>query len=138
MRARFGLVPQELAFYDNYSARDNVRFFGSLYGLRGKQLTHAVDEALAFVGLEESQKKSAKSFSGGMKRRLNIACGIVHSPELVIMDEPTVGIDPQSRNHILASIEHSTNVEQALYIPLTTWKKQSASVPGSQLWTRGK
>ncbi len=105
VRAGFGLVPQELAFYDNYSARDNVRFFGSLYGLRGKELSLATDEALAFVGLEDSGKKPAKSFSGGMKRRLNIACGIVHRPNIVIMDEPTVGIDPQSRNHILSSIE---------------------------------
>lgn len=105
IRSRFGLVPQELAFYENYSARDNVRFFASLYGLRGSELARASDEALSFAGLEDCGKKAAKSFSGGMKRRLNIACGIVHRPQIVIMDEPTVGIDPQSRNHILSSIE---------------------------------
>ncbi|MFZ5351727.1 MAG: ABC transporter ATP-binding protein [Bacillota bacterium] len=99
-----GLVPQDLAIYDNISARENVAFFGSLYGLKGKRLKSAVDEALEFTGLTESQKEKPKKYSGGMKRRLNIACAIVHNPEIIIMDEPTVGIDPQSRNHILDSV----------------------------------
>ena len=100
-----GLVPQELAIYDNMSARENVAFFGSLYGLKGSELKQAVDEALDFVGLVERQKEKPKKFSGGLKRRLNIACAIVHKPNIIIMDEPTVGIDPQSRNHILESVK---------------------------------
>lgn len=79
-------------------------FFGSLYGLKGQDLKNKALEALNFVGLEDT-KKLSKTFSGGMKRRLNIACGIVHNPELLILDEPTVGIDPQSRNHIMKSIK---------------------------------
>jgi len=105
IRRILGLVPQDLAFYQNYTALENVRFFGGLYGLRGKALSSAAETALEFAGLTETGKKPAKSFSGGMKRRLNIACGIVHDPEIIILDEPTVGIDPQSRNHILRSVE---------------------------------
>lgn len=100
-----GIVPQELALYEELSAEQNLRFFASLYGLRGKKLSDAVDEALNFAGLSERRHDKVKTFSGGMKRRLNIACAIAHHPELVIMDEPTVGIDPQSRNHILSSIK---------------------------------
>lgn len=100
-----GLVPQDLSFYLDYSARENIRFFGSLYGLRGKALSAAVENALVFAGLQDTGRKPSKTFSGGMKRRLNIACGIVHDPQLIFLDEPTVGIDPQSRHHILSSIE---------------------------------
>ncbi len=99
-----GFVPQELAIYENMSAIENVSFFGSLYGLRGKELKEKVNEALKFVGLVDRQKEKVKKYSGGMKRRLNIACAIVHQPEIIIMDEPTVGIDPQSRKHILESV----------------------------------
>ncbi|MGL4344488.1 MAG: ABC transporter ATP-binding protein [Cellulosilyticaceae bacterium] len=100
-----GVVPQELAIFEELSAFENVRFFGELYGLRKEKLRQRTREALAFVGLGEKEKDKAKTFSGGMKRRLNIACGIVHEPRLVIMDEPTVGIDPQSRNYILQAIK---------------------------------
>ncbi|WP_099224271.1 ABC transporter ATP-binding protein [Listeria costaricensis] len=103
-KARIGLVPQEIALYPDLSAYENVRFFAGLYGLRGEALEQAVQQALKFVGLEEKAKLRPKTFSGGMKRRLNIACAIAHQPSLIIMDEPTVGIDPQSRNYILASI----------------------------------
>lgn len=99
-----GLVPQDLAIYNSMSARENVEFFGSLYGLSGKKLKEMAEQALAFTGLVEKKNEKPKQFSGGMKRRLNIACAIVHRPEIVIMDEPTVGIDPQSRNHILESV----------------------------------
>ncbi|NDI33532.1 ABC transporter ATP-binding protein [Chengkuizengella sediminis] len=105
VKKRLGLVPQELAIYENLSARENILFFGKLYGLRGKDLKNKVDEALQFVGLTERQNERPEKFSGGMKRRLNIACAIVHQPKLIIMDEPTVGIDPQSRNHILESVK---------------------------------
>lgn len=100
-----GIVPQDIALYEELSAEQNLKFFASLYGLRGKNLQTAVDEALAFAGLSERRRDKVKTYSGGMKRRLNIACAIAHHPELVIMDEPTVGIDPQSRNHILDSIK---------------------------------
>lgn len=99
-----GVVPQDLALYEDLTAMQNVRFFASLYGLKGKELCEKADKALSFVGLRERKDQKVKTFSGGMKRRLNIACAIAHEPELVIMDEPTVGIDPQSRNHILESI----------------------------------
>jgi ABC-2 type transport system ATP-binding protein len=100
-----GIVPQEIAIYEDLKAKENVQFFASLYGLKGRALTESVEEALRFVGLEDRMKEYPKNFSGGMKRRLNIACAIAHKPKLIIMDEPTVGIDPQSRNHILNSVQ---------------------------------
>jgi ABC-2 type transport system ATP-binding protein len=103
-KRNIGIVPQDLALYEDLSARQNVRFFCSLYGVRGKDLDAKTSSALRFAGLEDRANDRVKTFSGGMKRRLNIACAIAHDPELVIMDEPTVGIDPQSRNHILDSI----------------------------------
>lgn len=99
-----GMVPQEIAVYPNLSAYENVIFFASLYGLSGAALKNAAREALQFVGLTEYAKKRPKQMSGGMQRRLNIACGIVHTPKLIVMDEPTVGVDTQSREHILNSI----------------------------------
>ncbi|NMO96678.1 ABC transporter ATP-binding protein [Paenibacillus lemnae] len=104
VKRRIGLVPQDLALYENMTAADNVTFFAKLYGLRGKLLKERVEEALSFVGLLDRAKDTPSTFSGGMKRRLNIACAITHRPKLIIMDEPTVGIDPQSRNHILESV----------------------------------
>lgn len=102
-KQHIGFVPQELAIYDELTAEENVRFFCALYG--GSNLNAKVDKALDFVGLNEVRKKKAGTFSGGMKRRLNLACGIAHEPDLIIMDEPTVGIDPQSRNHILENVK---------------------------------
>ena len=99
-----GIVPQELAIYTDLTAAENIAYFGKLYGLRGKLLQERVSQALEFTGLADKSKILPKKFSGGMKRRLNIACAIVHQPKLIIMDEPTVGIDPQSRNHILSSV----------------------------------
>ncbi|UNK18038.1 ABC transporter ATP-binding protein [Paenibacillus sp. N3/727] len=104
VKKRIGLVPQDLALYETMSAADNVYFFAKLYGLRGKLLKERVEEALTFVGLQDRAKDAPSTFSGGMKRRLNIACALTHHPKLIIMDEPTVGIDPQSRNHILESV----------------------------------
>lgn len=104
-KKNLGVVPQDLAIYEDLSAEQNVQFFASLYGLKGKELKEKSDKALEFVGLLDKKKDKASTFSGGMKRRLNIACAIAHEPELLIMDEPTVGIDPQSRNHILTSIK---------------------------------
>ncbi|MBB6734003.1 ABC transporter ATP-binding protein [Cohnella zeiphila] len=104
-KMNIGIVPQDLAIYENMNAYENVSFFAGLYGLRGALLKERTEEALDFVGLGDKQKSFPKNFSGGMKRRLNIACAIAHRPKLIIMDEPTVGIDPQSRNYILQSVK---------------------------------
>ncbi|MEK4062533.1 MULTISPECIES: ABC transporter ATP-binding protein [Paenibacillus] len=103
-KLNLGIVPQDLAIYEDMTAYENVSFFAGLYGLRGTVLKERVLEALEFVGLGDKAKAFPKTFSGGMKRRLNIACAIAHKPKLIIMDEPTVGIDPQSRNYILSSV----------------------------------
>ena len=109
-----GLVPQNIAIYDELTAKENISFFVSLYGITGKEKEERIAQTLKFVGLEDVKDKPAKEYSGGMKRRLNIACAIVHAPKLIIMDEPTVGIDPQSRNYILESVKnlnkHGTSV----------------------------
>jgi ABC-2 type transport system ATP-binding protein len=97
-RAKVGVCPQALAIYDEMTGAENLRFFGSMYGLSGPRLESRVDELLRLVGLTDRAKDRAKTYSGGMKRRLNIAAAIVHDPPLVMMDEPTVGVDPQSRN----------------------------------------
>lgn len=102
---RLGIVPQDIALYEELSAQQNICFFASLYGLKGSDLKLKCQKALEFVGLEDRKKDKVNTFSSGMKRRLNIACAIAHEPELLIMDEPTVGIDPQSRSHILGSIK---------------------------------
>ncbi|MCL2677901.1 MAG: ABC transporter ATP-binding protein, partial [Clostridiales bacterium] len=101
LKRRIGVVPQDLALYETLSARDNLNYFGRLYGVSGPTLRQRADEVLALLGLTDVAGKAPKKFSGGMKRRLNIGCAIIHRPELLILDEPTVGIDPQSRNHIL-------------------------------------
>ncbi|MDD9957035.1 MAG: ABC transporter ATP-binding protein [Anaerolineaceae bacterium] len=103
-RGLLGVVPQELALYEDLSARQNLRFFGRLCGLRGPELEQRVDETLEFVDLADRQRERASRFSGGMKRRLNIGIGLLHRPQLVYMDEPTVGVDPQSRRRILDSV----------------------------------
>lgn len=105
IKQQIGVVPQELAIYEDISAFQNVKFFASLYGVKKGDIDTRVDDALKKVGLEDRKYDKPSTFSGGMKRRLNIACAIAHSPKLIIFDEPTVGIDPQSRNHILDSIK---------------------------------
>ncbi|KIS09252.1 ABC transporter ATP-binding protein [Streptococcus equi] len=102
--SQIGYVPQDIAVYPDLTAYENVELFGSLYGLKGNKLKEQVLKSLEFVGLKSQASQFPSQFSGGMKRRLNIACALVHSPKLIIFDEPTVGIDPQSRNHILESI----------------------------------
>lgn len=104
---KIGYIPQELAIHGNLKAWENVELFTSLYGIKGNELKNKIDESLEYVGLLERRNEYAKNFSGGMKRRLNIACAIGHDPELLIFDEPTVGIDPQSRNFILDRIKES-------------------------------
>jgi ABC-2 type transport system ATP-binding protein len=99
-----GLVPQDLALYPTISARANLRFFGRIYGLHGKDLDERVEDVLRIVALTDRADEPIEKYSGGMKRRINIAAGMVHQPRLLFLDEPTVGVDPQSRNHIFESV----------------------------------
>jgi len=105
VRAQVGYVPQDLALYPDLSARENLQFFGRLYRLRGGLLRERVDEVLALVELSDRAGDRVESFSGGMKRRLNIGAALLHRPSLLVLDEPTAGVDPQSRHAILSSIE---------------------------------
>jgi ABC-2 type transport system ATP-binding protein len=100
-----GLVPQNIALFDDLSARENLRFFGGMHGLRGRQLDRRIDATLEMVGLRDRADDRIDTYSGGMQRRANIAVGLLHEPRLLILDEPTVGVDPQSRNQILESVE---------------------------------
>jgi ABC-2 type transport system ATP-binding protein len=104
LRRHIGIVPQELALYGELSARENLLFFGRLYGLHGTALSQRVDEVLAAVGLADRAGSKVDTFSGGMKRRLNLGAGLVHQPLLLFLDEPTTGVDPQSRNHLFEEI----------------------------------
>lgn len=103
-KMKIGLVTQEIALFEELTARENLLFFAGVYGLRGEEKRERVDQALTFVGLKEHGGRLPGKFSGGMKRRLNIACALTHRPQLLVMDEPTVGIDPQSRNHIMQAV----------------------------------
>lgn len=104
IKRMIGYVPQDIAVFETLDGLDNVTYWGRLYGLRGNELAQRVKKALEFTGLWDRRKSKVNTYSGGMKRRLNIACAIVHKPSVLFMDEPTVGVDPQSRNHILESI----------------------------------
>jgi len=104
LRRQIGIVPQELALYDELSGRENLAFFGRLYGLTGATLDQRVREVLVAVGLDDQAERRVATYSGGMKRRLNLGAAMVHQPRLLLMDEPTTGVDPQSRNHIFEEI----------------------------------
>ena len=104
-KQKLGLVPQDLALYDELSGLQNLRYFGALYGLAGGLLAERIAWALGVVGLTERAGDLVKGYSGGMKRRLNLAAGIIHKPALLVLDEPTVGVDPQSRNHIFETVK---------------------------------
>ena len=105
VKEKLGLVPQELALYPTLSARQNLSFFGRIYGLTGKELKARVDEGLEMAGLTDRADSAIQTYSGGMKRRINIAAGLLHRPALLFLDEPTVGVDPQSRNAIFENVE---------------------------------
>ncbi len=120
-----GFVPQEIALYPELSARQNLRFFGQMYGMGGKELAHRVDEVLTFIDLADRQHDRVATFSGGMKRRVNIGVGLLHRPQLVYMDEPTVGIDPQSRRRILDTVKLLRD-EQAMTVLYTTHLMEEA------------
>ena len=109
LRHLIGIVPQDLAIYNELTARENLRFFGQLYGLGGRTLDQRVDAVLAAVALTDRANERAGTFSGGMKRRLNLGAALVHGPALVLLDEPTTGVDPQSRNHIFEEVRRLNN-----------------------------
>jgi ABC-2 type transport system ATP-binding protein len=113
-KRRIGLVPQDLALYDELSARANLRFFGALYNLRATALDAAIASSLALVGLADRERDRVGTFSGGMKRRLNLAAGLLHDPDILLLDEPTVGVDPQSRNAIFTNLEELKRRGKAL------------------------
>ena len=120
-----GFVPQEIALYPELSARQNLSFFGQLYGMNGKELGKRVDEVLDFIDLTDRQQDRIDTFSGGMKRRVNIGVGLLHQPELIYMDEPTVGIDPQSRRRILDTVKLLRD-EQKMTVLYTTHLMEEA------------
>ena len=105
VKRSIGLVPQDIALYADLSTRENLAFWGKMYGLRGKALEQRIQEVLEIIGLRERERERVARFSGGMKRRVNIGIALMHRPQLLILDEPTVGIDPQSRRHILDSVK---------------------------------
>jgi ABC-2 type transport system ATP-binding protein len=113
-KALVGLVPQDLAIYPDLTARENLRFFGRLYSMDGDALGRRIEEVLEVIGLGDRADDRADEFSGGMKRRLNIGIGLLHQPKLLILDEPTVGVDPQSRNAILESVEQLSTAGMAV------------------------
>src|SRR5260221_5221992 len=119
-----GVVPQEIALYPQLSAGANLEFFGKMYGLSGADLAHRCDEVLDFIGLTDRQNERVDSYSGGMKRRVNIGVGLLHKPALVFMDEPTVGIDPQSRRNILDAVK--TLNQQGMTVLYTTHYMEEA------------
>ena len=114
-----GIVPQDLALYQTLSAKDNLEFFGSLYGLYGKELKNRVEEVLEIIELKDKKNQDVCEFSGGMKRRVNIGVALMNNPKLLILDEPTVGIDPQSRNHILETVKR-LNKEKGMTVIYTS------------------
>jgi ABC-2 type transport system ATP-binding protein len=120
-----GVVPQDIALYPDLSARENLVFWGKMYGLRGPELKLRVNEVLEVIGLVDRQKDHVGKFSGGMKRRVNIGAALLHKPEVVIMDEPTVGIDPQSRRHILDNVKELN--QQGMAVLYTTHYMEEAS-----------
>jgi ABC-2 type transport system ATP-binding protein len=114
-----GIVPQDLALYPTLNARDNLTFFGQMFGLGGADLKQRVETVLQYVAMTDRANDAVKTYSGGMKRRINLAVGLIHSPRLLFLDEPTVGVDPQSRNHIFESVER-LNREQGMTILYTS------------------
>jgi ABC-2 type transport system ATP-binding protein len=124
-KASLGVVPQDIALYPDLSARENLVFWGKMYGLRGAALKSRVDEVLEIIGLTDRQKDHIGKFSGGMKRRVNIGAALLHKPAVIIMDEPTVGIDPQSRRHILDNVKELNR--QGMTVLYTTHYMEEAA-----------
>lgn len=131
VKAALGVVPQDIALYPDLSARENLEFWGKMYGLRGKALKTRVDEVLDTIGLADRQKNHVGTFSGGMKRRVNIGAALLHRPQVIIMDEPTVGIDPQSRRHILDAVKELNR--QGMTVLYTTHYMEEAQELSDQI-----
>lgn len=125
VRNLIGVVPQDLALYDDLTARENLSFWGQMYNLTGKKLNTRIDEVLEQIGLTDKAKQRVKTYSGGMKRRVNIGVGLLHKPKLLFMDEPTVGIDPQSRRAILDSVKDLN--KQGMTVLYTTHYMEEAA-----------
>ena len=130
-KSSLGVVPQDIALYPDLSARENLVFWGKMYGLRGAALKSRVDEVLDVIGLADRQKDYVGKFSGGMKRRVNIGAALLHKPQVVIMDEPTVGIDPQSRRHILDNVKELNR--QGMTVLYTTHYMEEAAELSSHI-----
>jgi ABC-2 type transport system ATP-binding protein len=131
VKAALGVVPQEIALYPDLSARENLVFWGKMYGLRGEALRRRVDEVLEIIDLTDRQKDRIGTFSGGMKRRVNIGAALLHKPKVIIMDEPTVGIDPQSRRHILDNVKELNR--QGMTVLYTTHYMEEAQELSDQI-----
>ena len=134
-RMSLGWVPQELALYPRLTCRENLQSFGRYHGLSGAALDQDVAWCLGWSTLTDRAGELVRNLSGGMKRRLNMAAGMIHQPKLVLMDEPTVGVDPQSRNHIFEMIEKLRDEGSPSSTRRTTWRRLSACVTGLPLWT---
>ncbi len=119
VKRMIGIVPQDLALYPTLNARDNLTFYGQMFGLGGADLKQRVETVLQYVAMTDRANDAVKTYSGGMKRRINLAVGLIHSPRILFLDEPTVGVDPQSRNHIFESVER-LNREQGMSILYTS------------------
>jgi ABC-2 type transport system ATP-binding protein len=130
-RQQLGVVPQELALYEDLSARENLHFWGGAYGLSGKALRARTEEVLQRIGLLDRANDRVSKFSGGMKRRLNLGCGIVHRPRVLLLDEPTVGVDPQSRVHLLDLVREE--VGQGICVLYTTHYMEEAETLCNEL-----
>lgn len=130
-RRSLGVVPQEIALYEDLSARENLRFWGGAYGLKGKQLEDRVETVLSQIGLQDRASESPEKYSGGMKRRLNFGCGIVHEPNVLLLDEPTVGVDPQSRERLLERVRDQ--VDRGACVLYTTHYMEEAEALCDQL-----
>jgi ABC-2 type transport system ATP-binding protein len=124
VKTSLGVVPQEIALYPDLTAFENLNFWGKMYGMRGKELQQRVEKVLNVIGLTDRQTDKIETFSGGMKRRVNIGVALLHKPELIIMDEPTVGIDPQSRRHILDNVKQLN--KQGMTVLYTTHYMEEA------------
>jgi ABC-2 type transport system ATP-binding protein len=127
VRRVIGVVPQEIALYEDLTARENLQFWGQMYNLGGKALASRIDEVLEQIGLVEKAKDRVKTYSGGMKRRVNIGVGLLHKPQLLFMDEPTVGIDPQSRRAILDTVK-DLNVQGMTVLYTTHYMEEAAEL----------
>src|SRR5947207_2798198 len=131
IKRKIGLVPQDIALYDELSASDNLSFFSALYELSGARAKRAIEDALELVGLSDRAKDKVGTFSGGMKRRLNLAAALLHDPQILLLDEPTVGVDPQSRNAIFENLQALKKRGKPSFIRLIIWKRRSASATAS-------